>query len=65
MKSEKDMIGAALKTAVEYETHIAMKYANITKTVTDPAIQQQLKSLEQTARNHLNLLSKQMQELNN
>lgn len=62
--TQQEMIGTALKTAVQYETAIAMKYADVEKTITDPAIQKQLQSLEQTARNHLNLLTQQMQALN-
>lgn len=61
--TQQEMISAALKKAAHYEQTIAVKYADSAKSITDPAIQKQLQSLEQTARNHLNLLTQQMQTL--
>ncbi|MFC4768975.1 hypothetical protein [Effusibacillus consociatus] len=61
--SEQEMISMALKTAVQYEQAIALKYEELAKTITDPAIQKHLQALEQTARNHLNLLTQKSQGL--
>ncbi|MDN4593837.1 hypothetical protein [Polycladomyces subterraneus] len=54
----------ALKTALHKENAIASKYAEIAKFTTDPPLQKQLQSLEQTARNHLQLLNQQMKQQN-
>jgi hypothetical protein len=59
--TQQELINVAFKKAMEYETSIATKYADLSKTITEPTIQKHLQALEQTARNHLNLLTKQMQ----
>jgi rubrerythrin len=62
--TQQEIINVAIKKAMEYETSLATKYADLVKTITEPTIQKHLQSLEQTARNHLNLLTQQMQRAN-
>jgi len=62
--SQQEVISMALKTAYENEKSIALKYQELSTTITDPTIQQHLKSLEQTARNHINLIIQQLTRLN-
>jgi rubrerythrin len=60
---ERERISLALKTALQNEQALAAKYADLAKSITEPTIQKHLQSLEQTARNHLNLITEQMERL--
>jgi rubrerythrin len=61
---QQEIISLALKTALHKENAIASKYAELAKLITDPPLQKHLQALEQTARNHLQLLNQQMQQQN-
>ena len=62
--SQQEIIKMALHNALQNEQAIASKYGEMAKSITDPTIQKHLQSLEQTARNHIFLLTEQAQRLN-
>jgi hypothetical protein len=54
---QQEIISLALKKALHNENIIASKYAMLAQSITEPSLQKHLKSLEQTARNHLQLIN--------
>ena len=60
MLTEQEMMNNAFKEMLAHEESMAKKYAQLSQQITDPAIQQTIKGLEQGARNHYSTLSQAM-----
>ncbi|MCB2294727.1 hypothetical protein LGK95_14590 [Clostridium algoriphilum] len=60
MLTEQEIMNNAFKEMQFYEDSIAKKYAQFSQQITDPKIQQMLKGMEQSARNHYSTLSQTM-----
>lgn len=60
MLTEKEIMNNAFKEMQFHEESMAKKYAQLSQQITDPKLQQILKGMEQSARNHYSTLSQTM-----
>lgn len=60
MLTEQEKMNNAFKEMLFYEESIAKKYAQFSQQINDPELQQMLKGMEQSARNHYSILSQTM-----
>lgn len=62
MLTEQEIMNNAFKEMQFREENMAKKYAELTQQITDPKLQQMLKGMEQSARNHYSALSQTMKK---
>ena len=63
MLTEQEIINYALKEMLFMEEMTAQKYAQMSKQITDPNIQNMLKGMEMAARDNFNSISQKMSDM--
>lgn len=63
MLTEQERMNNAMKEMLFHEESMAKKYAELSKEITEPKLQQMLQGMEMAARNHYGTLSQKMTNL--